>query len=99
MKVLAERTFMPDDQSRFAGLSGDFNPIHMDAVAARRTLFGVPVVHGVHLLCWALDRWMESRGLTATALERLTVKFARGVLVGETARVAVERDEEDFALR
>ena len=41
MKVLAERTFTPDYQNRFAALSGDFNPMHMDAVAARRTIFGV----------------------------------------------------------
>jgi acyl dehydratase len=99
MKVLAERTFTPDHQSRFAALSGDFNPMHMDAVAARRTLFGVPVVHGVHLLCWALDCWMRSRSPVATALERLTVKFTGGVLVGETVRVAVESDEGEFALR
>jgi hypothetical protein len=99
MKVLAERTFTPDHQSRFAALSGDFNPMHMDAVAARRTLFGVPVVHGVHLVCWALDRWMGSRSPAATALERLTVTFTRGALVGETVRVAVESDQEEFTLR
>ena len=98
MKVLAERTFTPDYQSRFAALSGDFNPMHMDAVAARRMLFGVPVVHGVHLLCWALDRWMGSRSTATTALERLTVNFTRGVLVGETVRAAVAREEEEFAL-
>ena len=72
MKVLSERMFAPDHQNRFAALSGDFNPMHVDAVAARRTLFGVPVVHGVHLLCWALDSWMGSRSPGEVALERLT---------------------------
>ena len=39
----------------FARLSGDYNPLHVDPVAARRTLFGEPVVHGVHGLLWALE--------------------------------------------
>ena len=99
MKVLAEGSFTQEYQRRFAALSGDFNPMHVDAIAARRTLFGVPVVHGVHLLCWALDSWLGSRGPAKTALERLTANFTRGVLVGEAASVAVGQDEEEFALR
>ena len=50
------RTFTLDDQLRFARLSGDYNPIHVDPVAARRLLFGKVVVHGVHLALWAMDR-------------------------------------------
>lgn len=49
------RRFTAADQERFARLSGDFNPMHMDPVAARRTQPGAPVVHGVHLALWALD--------------------------------------------
>ena len=43
------------DQLAFAALSGDYNPMHLDAVAARRTQAGAPVVHGMHALLWALD--------------------------------------------
>ena len=42
-----KKRFSPTDQSTFAKLSGDYNPIHIDEVAARRLLFGAPVVHGV----------------------------------------------------
>jgi acyl dehydratase len=52
---LAQRLFTHLDQERFAAASGDLNPIHMDAVLARRTQAGEPVVHGIHLLLWALD--------------------------------------------
>ena len=53
--MLASRTFTEADQIRFADVSGDRNPMHLDAVKARRTQAGLPVVHGVHLLLWALD--------------------------------------------
>ena len=52
--VLARRTFTLDDQRAFAALSGDWNPVHVDPVAARRTIVDGVVVHGVHLLVWAI---------------------------------------------
>jgi hypothetical protein len=53
--LLASRSFRLVDQKEFAALSGDFNPMHLDPVAARRTQAGAPVVHGIHLLVWALN--------------------------------------------
>ncbi|MGD0628260.1 MAG: SDR family NAD(P)-dependent oxidoreductase [Terracidiphilus sp.] len=52
---LAERAFSYADQMRFAAASGDRNPMHVDALQARRTQAGAPVVHGINLLIWALD--------------------------------------------
>ena len=60
--MLASRTFTEADQIRFAAVSGDRNPMHLDAVLARRTQAGVPVVHGVHMLLWASMSW---RALTS----------------------------------
>ena len=99
MTIIAERIFTPADQMNFAALSGDFNPMHVDEVAARRTVFGAPVVHGVHLLCWALESWIGTRGRPAAALEQVTARFNRGVLVGDDVQVAVLSDEEEFVLR
>jgi len=48
--------FDSQEQRRFAELSGDFNPLHLDPLISRRLLFGGPVVHGVHLVLYALDR-------------------------------------------
>jgi acyl dehydratase len=42
--TLASRTFSEDDQTAFAGLSGDFNPVHMHPIAARRTQAGSATV-------------------------------------------------------
>ena len=98
MKIVADRIFTPADQSDFAAVSGDFNPMHMDEVAARRSLFGAPVVHGIHLLCWALESWLSSRNRAAAGLERLTATFHRGVLLGQTVHTSVLSDAEEFTL-
>src|SRR5207249_9745743 len=41
------RTVTEADVVAFAGLSGDFNPIHVDHEAARRGPFGRPLAHGL----------------------------------------------------
>jgi len=41
------RTVTEADVVNFAGLSGDFNPIHMDHEFARTTPFRGPIAHGV----------------------------------------------------
>ena len=40
------RTLTETDVVNFAGVSGDFNPLHMDAEYARGTRFGQRVPHG-----------------------------------------------------
>ena len=45
MSAPLTRVFTMDDQRAFARLSGDCNPLHVDAVRARRLLFGGPVIH------------------------------------------------------
>jgi acyl dehydratase len=45
----AQRTFTQSDFDRFAALSGDDNPIHVDPLFSRRTKFGRTVAHGMLL--------------------------------------------------
>jgi acyl dehydratase len=89
--TLASRTFDASDQQRFAGASGDFNPMHLDPVAARRTQAGAPVVHGVHLLLWTLETLASEGALPP--LRGLHAQFDRFVHVDEVVDLAlVERD-------
>jgi acyl dehydratase len=86
--IIATRRFSMEDQLGFAAWSGDYNPIHVDAVAARRIAAGAPVVHGIHELLWCLD------AITATQPEwskvaRLRVNFNRFVVVGEEVRAVL----------
>jgi len=72
--ILASKTFSVDDQKMFAVLTGDFNPIHVDPIAARKTQAGGPVVHGAHTVLWALDKLAES-GAISERPASLTVQF------------------------
>ena len=57
--MTCHRRFQQEDQDHFARLSGDYNPFHIDPVAARRFIYGCPVVHGVHILLWSLENLCE----------------------------------------
>jgi acyl dehydratase len=89
---LLRRRFDVADQKAFARLSGDANPVHMDAVEARRTITGAPVVHGMHMVLAALDALVakrETSRLTSFAA-MLDARFPKPVLVGDTLSVDVD---------
>ncbi len=79
------KVFTLDDQQAFATLSGDSNPMHVDPVAARRLMFGKPVVHGVHLILWALDRVMTGRNTLSSVTARFTAPVTVGAMAGVEA--------------
>jgi NAD(P)-dependent dehydrogenase (short-subunit alcohol dehydrogenase family) len=90
---LAGRTFHATDQVRFAELTGDRNPMHMDAVAARRTQAGAPVVHGMHVVLWALDELIRKEALRG-GLSTLKVQFQKFVFVGAPATLRIVRESD-----
>ena len=71
---LGTRSFSRDDLHRFAALSGDANPIHIDAGAARRLGSSGAIVHGAQTLVWCLDRLAEWPGTIGT-IASLRVNF------------------------
>ena len=46
-KAALSRTITEDDILLFALVSGDHNPIHLDAEYAERSLFGKRIAHGL----------------------------------------------------
>ena len=71
----------------FAGLSGDFNPLHLDETFARKSIFGSRVAHG--LLTLALSSGFISMLVAGTALALLEVnaRFVKPVRIGDTIYV------------
>ena len=85
---LSTRAFEIRDQHEFAAASGDYNPIHIDPLAARRTQGGSIVVHGVHLLLWALNEIGKVNG-DFPELGSMNVRFTGFVHVGERVSLDV----------
>jgi MaoC like domain/short chain dehydrogenase len=90
--LLKTRTFNEDDQIQFARLTGDFNPMHIDPLVARRTLAGSPVVHGIHIFLWLLDIVASHQDLTPLAA--LQIRFLRMLYVGEIATATILQHNE-----
>lgn len=87
-RLLARRAYGAADQQRFAALSGDHNPMHVDPVAARRLLTGRQVVHGVHTLLTGLELWAEAW----PERWRVDADFLNPVSVDETVAFRAESD-------
>jgi 3-hydroxybutyryl-CoA dehydratase len=84
------KTVTDADVVLFAGVTGDFNPVHVDAEAAARSMFGGRIAHG-----------MLSAGLISAAIAmRLpgpgsiylsqTLRFTKPVRIGDTVTARVE---------
>jgi acyl dehydratase/NAD(P)-dependent dehydrogenase (short-subunit alcohol dehydrogenase family) len=84
-------------QVEFAGLSGDWNPMHMDPVAARRTSSGRQVVHGMHTVLRALDDFAASSPKVSLP-STLTVRFPVPVYLNEAVEV-LEVEHTDTSVR
>jgi hypothetical protein len=81
------------DQQRFAGLSGDYNPIHVDPIVARRFVYGVPIAHGIHLLLLALEEVFEN-DQEPCYLTSLTCDFRKAVPIGTEFSYKIQRSNE-----
>jgi 3-hydroxybutyryl-CoA dehydratase len=102
--VTGRRTVEGGDVSRFAGLTGDFNPLHTDAVFASQTPFGARVAHGILTLAVSngqqnLSGWFEGTALALLGLDRLRftapVKFGDTIHTEMTVKQARESSKPD----
>jgi acyl dehydratase len=94
------RTITQADIVNFAGLSGDFNPIHVDHEFAKTTPFRQPVAHG--LLIWAISSGL---GLSSPPMRTLAFlgirdwQFKGPVFIGDTIRLRSKVVEKESRAR
>lgn len=86
------RTVTEADIVMFAGLSGDFNPMHTNEVYAATTQFGKRVAHGLLGLSIAsgLSYQMGFLEGTVIAFTGMEWKFRAPIFIGDTIRVKVK---------
>ncbi|MGD1995434.1 MAG: MaoC/PaaZ C-terminal domain-containing protein [Anaerolineae bacterium] len=86
------RTITEADIVAFAGLSGDYNPLHTDAEYAKGTRFGERVAHGPLGIAVASGLAWRTGFLEGTveALTAIDWKFRGPIRIGDTVRVQAE---------
>ena len=93
-EVVAEgQSAVDEDQTyRYAEASGDHNPIHLDAEAARKSGFPGIVLHGMCTMAMASRVVLETAaGGDPRRLSRIRVQFSRPVFPGQTLTTSVWR--------
>jgi 3-hydroxybutyryl-CoA dehydratase len=87
------RTISQDDITRFAEISGDFNPVHLDADYARNTQFGRTIAHGPIALALAAGLLgMELPGVGSIAISNV-IRYRKPIFAGDTVTTRVEVTE------
>jgi len=99
MYVLIMKCFSIKDQLLFSTLSGDNNPIHLDAIYARRTVWGKPVVHGVHIVLRAINEWLSSTQLKSCELTDISVEFLNVLLIDEEPNEIIKDNGKEVSIQ
>jgi 3-hydroxybutyryl-CoA dehydratase len=84
------KTVTESDIVLFAGVTGDFNPVHIDAIAAKKSVFGERIAHGM-LSAGFISAVLGMRlpGPGSIYLSQ-TLRFTKPVRIGDTVTARVE---------
>lgn len=87
------KTITETDVYMFAGISGDFNPVHVNKIYAEESLFGKQIAHGVlvgSLLSNVIGMKLPGPG---TIYMEQDMKFLKPVYIGDTITAKAEIEE------
>ena len=85
------RTVTEADVTNFAGISGDFNPLHTDEEFAKQNLFGTRIAHGAlgFIISTGLSNQMGIYEGTTIAFMECTVKYPAPLKIGDTIHCVI----------
>ena len=84
------KTITEYDISNFAGITGDFNPVHIDKIAAEKSIFKERIAHGMltaSFISTVIGMYLPGKG--SIYLEQ-NIKFLKPVKIGDTITAWVE---------
>jgi len=86
------RTVTEADVVTFAGLSGDFNPLHTNAEFGKATPFGERIAHGMLIMAMAtgMANWTGIFEGTTLALMEQVIRYKGAVKFGDTVHLELE---------
>jgi acyl dehydratase len=87
------RTVTEADLVAFAGVSGDFNPLHTDSTFAAASIYGERIAHGALVVSLATGLRQRAGLFDGTLMGLLEIRnwrFSAPVRIGDTIRVVNE---------
>ena len=85
------RTVTEADVVNFAGMTGDYNALHVDHEFARKTPFRKPIAHGLLGLSLGAGLGSHSPWMRTVALVRIVDwRFIKPIYIGDTIHVQTE---------
>lgn len=87
------KTVTESDVVLYAGISGDFNPAHMDAVSAKQSRFGQRIAHGMlsaGFISNVLGNQLPGPGTIYLSQQ---LRFVKPVYIGDTVTASVTVSE------
>jgi acyl dehydratase len=99
--VTRGRTITESDIVQFAGLTGDYNPMHTDAEYTKSSFMGKRVAHGLLALSYAVGQAYQLGFMERTVLSfrGLEMKFSLPVVIGDTIHAEMVVKEKKEAAR
>ncbi len=94
--VTRGRTITESDIVQFAGLTGDYNPMHTNAEYMKSHPMGQRVAHGMLTLSYAVGQLYQLGFMerTVLAFRGLEMKFSLPVVIGDTTHVQLTVKEK-----
>ena len=92
-KAQFSKTISETDVYSFAGICGDFNPVHVNELEANKSIFGKRIVHGslgAAFISTVLGMYLPGPG---TIYLSQTLRFQNPIYIGDTITAIVEVEE------
>lgn len=89
--IAAQRTTDKYLPLRYAGVSGDFNPIHVDPQFAKAVGFERNILHGLCTMAFVAKACTDVAEGDPRALKKLRARFASPVLVEQAVTIEGKR--------
>lgn len=93
---LSKKIFNIRDQKKFASLSGDYNPIHINQIEARKSLVGNIIVHGINTFLWSLEYFIKQKESIYTSFK---INFLYPLSIGDSVELYWNEEKKELIIK